>query len=94
MNFALLLAQNGPAPGGEEAAFAAVLGIFCFVGFIILLSIGTLVFWIWAIIDVAKNPTLTDNERLTWILVVALLQVIGAIVYLLAGRKGTKYKGY
>jgi hypothetical protein len=91
MNLAMLLAQNAPPPGGEEAALAAILGFFCFFAFIVLLAIGSLVFWIWTIIDVAKNPTLTDNERLTWILVVAFLQFIGAVVYLIAGRQGTKY---
>lgn len=52
-----------------------------------LIGFALLAFWIWALVDAIKNPRLTDNERLIWILVIVLAQGLGAIIYLLAGRK-------
>ena len=56
------------------------------IGFI---GIALLALWIWALVDVIRMgdqiPYRTGNQ-LVWILVVALTQVIGAILYLAIGR--------
>jgi pilus assembly protein TadC len=43
-------------------------------------------FWIWMIISAVQNKGLTDSERVAWVLVVALLQLLGAIIYFFAGH--------
>ena len=49
--------------------------------------VPSLAFWVWALVDAIKNPRLTDNERLIWIIVILLTQCLGAVIYLIVGRK-------
>jgi len=46
---------------------------------------GGLALWIWAIIDVARTPEhafrLTGRDKTNWVLVVALAQMIGALIW-------------
>jgi TctA family transporter len=54
-------------------------------------SIGSVVFWILKIIEVATLPEhqyrAAGTEKLTWVLVVALAGIIGALVWQLAKRR-------
>ena len=77
------LAQMTQSTGGDAAGGVA-LGFICM---IVLFGLAVFVFWIWALIDAIRNPRLTDNERLIWILVIVLAQGLGALIYVLAGRK-------
>jgi hypothetical protein len=43
-------------------------------------------FWVWMLVDAAQNNGLDQNERIVWIIVIALLHVLGAILYLFIGR--------
>ena len=52
-----------------------------------IIGIAVLAFWIWALIDAIKNPRLTDNERIIWIIVILLTSWLGALIYLFVGRK-------
>lgn len=52
-----------------------------------IISLAILAFWVWALVDAIKNPRLTDNERLIWIIVILLTQCLGAVIYLIVGRK-------
>ncbi|MFN0020444.1 MAG: PLDc N-terminal domain-containing protein [Pirellulaceae bacterium] len=51
------------------------------------IGFALLAFWIWALIDAIKNPRLTDNERLIWIIVILLTSWLGALIYIIVGRK-------
>ena len=70
--------------------FAAFLG-----GWEILLLLGVggvfgllfLAFWVWMLIDCVRNKALSDNERIVWTLVIVFTHALGALIYLLAGRK-------
>ena len=53
----------------------------------LLLSLVPLAIWIWALVDAIKNPQLSDNERLIWVIVILLTQCLGALIYLIVGRK-------
>jgi hypothetical protein len=57
-----------------------------------LLPLGflSLAFWIWMLIDAAQNRGLDQNERIIWVIVVALLHLIGALIYFFAGRPKRK----
>lgn len=52
-----------------------------------LLPLGLLLtaFWIWMLIDAAQNKGLDQNERVVWIIVIAVLHWLGALIYLIFG---------
>ena len=53
---------------------------FIFVFFIVVIIL-LYVFWIFMIVDAAKRKFKNENDKILWILVVVLAQIIGAIVY-------------
>jgi len=60
--------------------FGIILGVI--VAFWILLVIILLfVFWIWMIIDCAQRRFKRDTDKIVWILVIILLQIVGALIY-------------
>lgn len=87
LNLLALLAQAPvePAPVDSDAG-GLLLGGGCVLIWIVLCLLS-LVLWIWALVDAIKNPGLSNNERLIWILVILLTNLLGAIIYLLIGRK-------
>lgn len=50
------------------------------------LVVGLTVFWIWMLVDCAKRIGAGDNKQISWLVVIALTQVLGAVAYLLFGR--------
>jgi hypothetical protein len=63
--------------------------------FVVVLGIGGIVLWIWALVDCIRVPDdryYRSGTKLVWVLVIALLQGIGAIVYLVAGRPDKKVR--
>ena len=42
-------------------------------------------FWVWMLVHAILNKNLTDNERLLWVVVIALTHVIGALIYIFVG---------
>ena len=58
-----------------------------------ILGLATLALWIWALVDAIKNRALSDTERIIWVLVILLTNLLGAVLYLLVGRKGGLAKG-
>jgi hypothetical protein len=56
--------------------------------FIFMISIGILafVFWIWMLVDCVKNGGIETNEKIVWVLVIALTHFIGALIYFFAAR--------
>jgi uncharacterized RDD family membrane protein YckC len=42
-------------------------------------------FWVWMLVDCIRNPGLGTDEKLIWVLVIALTHFIGAVVYFFAG---------
>jgi len=85
-NLLMLLAQAPPGPPDDGGAGALLFGGGCFLVLMILSVVG-LVIWIWALVDAIQNPGLSGNERIIWVLVILLTNTLGAIIYLLIGRK-------
>jgi hypothetical protein len=59
-----------------------------FVVFAIVVMLG-LVVWIWALVDCLQVPDdslYRTGNKLIWVLVIVLAQLIGAIIYLTIGR--------
>ncbi len=44
-------------------------------------------FWIWMLVDCIKDERIMGNEKVAWVLVIALLHFLGAVIYFFAGRK-------
>ena len=55
--------------------------------FILIFTLVFFVFWLIMLIDCIKNPGLSSNERIVWVLVIVFLHALGALIYLLAGRQ-------
>ena len=53
---------------------------------IVPIAIASFAFWVWMLIDAIQNRRLDDGERVSWVLVIALLHFLGALIYLLAGK--------
>jgi len=58
--------------------------------FFLPLGLLTLAFWICMLVDAAKNRGLDQDERVVWIIVVALLHLLGAVIYFFFGRPKRK----
>ncbi len=54
--------------------------------FIIPLAIATFVFWICMLISAIQNKGLGEGEKVSWVVVIALLHLLGAILYFFIGR--------
>jgi hypothetical protein len=79
-----LLAQAPAGPEGDGGIF--LVGGGCMLAWILISLVG-LVLWIWALVDAIQNPSLSGNEKLIWVLVIILTSLLGAVLYLLIGRK-------
>jgi len=47
---------------------------------------ATLILWIYALVDILSN-SFKKNEKLIWLLSVLFVPMIGAILYIIIGRK-------
>ena len=54
--------------------------------FMVLFAIGTMALWIWMLVDCATKESDTGNNKIVWILVIALAHFIGALIYLFVRR--------
>ena len=53
----------------------------------LIFSILFFVFWVWMLIDCIQNQRLNGTEKIIWVLVIIFLNLLGALIYFLAGRK-------
>ena len=43
-------------------------------------------FWIWMLVDCAKNEPRKGNDRIVWILIITITHLVGALIYYFARR--------
>ena len=55
--------------------------------FVLIPSVLLCAFWIWMLIDCIRSRALSDGEKIAWTLVIVFTHALGALIYLLAGRK-------
>lgn len=55
-----------------------------------LFIIGSIVLWIWMLVDSIKRTYKNADEKLMWILIIVFAQIIGAIVYYFVVKKQDK----
>lgn len=51
-----------------------------------LIGIASLVVWVWTLIDCVTNEPSEGNDKIIWVLVIILAQLLGAIIYLIVRR--------
>jgi len=61
-----------------------------FILFLLPLSLLVFAFWVWMLVDAAQNRGLDQNEKIVWIVVVALLHFLGALIYFFVARPKRK----
>ena len=54
--------------------------------FFVPLALAFFAFWIWMLVHAIQNKGLTDGEKVGWVLAIALVHFIGALLYFLIGR--------
>lgn len=52
---------------------------------LILIALGAFIFWIKTIIEIVQSNFI-DNSKVTWLIVVILFGLLGAVIYHVAGR--------
>ncbi len=50
------------------------------------LTVASFAFWIWMLVHAIQNKALADGEKVGWVLAIALLHFIGALLYFFIGR--------
>ena len=50
-----------------------------------LMLLGT-IFWVWMLVDCATNQSLKGNEKVVWVVIVALTNCLGALLYFFIRR--------
>jgi hypothetical protein len=45
------------------------------------------VLWLWALVDLLSSDFASSTNKLIWVAVILFLPILGAILYLLIGRK-------
>jgi hypothetical protein len=53
---------------------------------IVPLGIAMFAFWIWMLVHAIQNKGLTDGEKVGWVLAIALVHFIGALLYFFIGK--------
>jgi Phospholipase_D-nuclease N-terminal len=80
--------QQGP-PDALAGGIAAFFLLF-WLGMVVL-GLALTVLWIVALVDCAQREFPDSNEKIVWILVIAITHGIGALIYWFAGRpRGVK----
>ena len=51
-----------------------------------IIGLAITAFWLWMLIDCIKNEPSSGNDKIVWVLVIALLHTLGALVYLIIRR--------
>lgn len=64
-----------------------------FLGGIALLAVASFALFVWAIASIIKADYLDGVSKLIWVIVCAAFPLLGSLVWLLAGRKGSGRKG-
>ena len=73
-------------PDPMAPVWAVTLFFIIFYGGMCMFGAFLFAFWIWMIIDCAQNEP-PSNDKIVWMLIVILLNWIGALVYFFARRR-------
>ncbi len=68
--------------------FGLAMALLMFLAWIVIpiMAVVSVVIWIWMLVEVAQDKTMEENDKLLWVLVVALTGVVGALIYYFVQR--------
>lgn len=74
------------------AAFVGVFFLLWIIMMFVMLAVGIAgtIFWIFMIVDCAKREFKNDNDKVVWIILLALTHLLGATIYYFAVKKQDK----
>lgn len=52
----------------------------------LVIGVAGTIFWVWMLIDCATKEPSEGNDKIIWILVIALAHWVGALIYLIVRR--------
>jgi hypothetical protein len=55
-------------------------------GFAVLIAVLAFVFWVWMLIDCARNRGLDGTEKAVWILLIVFTHSLGGLIYFFVAR--------
>lgn len=67
-------------------AGGAEIGLMLLLLVLLPLALLCFAFWIWMLIHAIQNKGLDQTEKIVWVLVIALLHFLGAVIYFFVGR--------
>jgi hypothetical protein len=73
-----------------EPAVGGILVILFVTLLVLPLLLAFFAFWIWMLISAIQNKGVTEGEKIAWVLVIALLHLLGAIIYFFVGHPKRK----
>ena len=47
----------------------------------LLLALVALALWLWMLVDCLRNRSLRGNAKIAWVLIIVMLNVLGALLY-------------
>ena len=71
--------------GGFEIILLLAVGLFLFP-----LLLALFAFWIWMLISAIQNKSLTEGEKIAWVLVIVFVHWLGALLYFFVGHPKRK----
>ena len=74
----------------QEEQLKTIMGMLPFLIPLFVIQVALMVI---ALVDLFKRENMTSNTRLVWAFVIILINVIGPVVYLIAGRKDKPIDG-
>lgn len=57
---------------------------------VIPLAVALFAFWVWMLVHAIQNKGLSDGEKIAWVLAIALLHFLGALLYFFIGKPKAK----
>ena len=67
------------------AGATSVLVVLMLILIIAILVLGSVIVWIWSLIDLLRAPT-TSDTKILWLLVIVFLGIIGSLLYIFIQR--------
>jgi hypothetical protein len=50
------------------------------------IGLAMFAFWVWMLVHAAQNKGLSEGEKVAWVLIIALVHFLGALIYFFVGR--------
>jgi len=83
----MALAQTSDANMSGASVALGILFMILWMVFLVVVFVGGFVLWILMLIDCIKRDFKKENDKIIWILVIALLGTLGAIIYYFAVKR-------